>query len=154
MTLPYPGCRIFSMKLTEAEPPPFTIVLFNIKNFKLINENFGTEQGDKTLRYVYETLSGMLKPGEIVARSSADNFFLCLKEHSREVISARLEEMTKELNRFSKLIETPYHLTVLKGAYIVAVKNATPEVKAAADYVTEHDNNHNAIAEVIERFIL
>ena len=36
----------------------------------------------------------------------------------------------------------------------VAVKNATPEVKAAADYVTEHDNNHNAIAEVIERFIL
>ena len=106
-------------KLAETEPPPFAIVLFNIKNFKLINENFGTEQGDKTLRYVYETLSGMLKPGEIVARSSADNFFLCLKEHSREVISARLEEMTKELNRFNELIETPYHLTVLKGAYIV-----------------------------------
>lgn len=106
-------------KLAETELPPFAVVLLNIKNFKLINENFGTEQGDKTLRYVYETLSGMLKPGEIVARSSADNFFLCLKEHSREVISARLEEMTKELNRFNELIETPYHLTVLKGAYIV-----------------------------------
>lgn len=43
---------------------------------------------------------------------------------------------------------------MLNAAHIgVAVKNATPEVKAAADYVTEHDNNHNAIAEVIERFI-
>ena len=106
-------------KLAETEPLPFAVVLLNIKGFKLINENFGTEQGDKTLRYVYETLSGMLKPGEIVARSSADNFFLCLKEHSREVISARLEEMTKELNRFNEFFETPYRLTVLKGAYIV-----------------------------------
>ena len=46
-------------------------------------------------------------------------------------------------------------IAMLNAAHIgVAVKNATPEVKAAADYVTEHDNNHNAIAEVIERFIL
>ena len=36
----------------------------------------------------------------------------------------------------------------------VAMKNGTREVKDAADYITEHDNNHDAIAEVIERFIL
>lgn len=34
----------------------------------------------------------------------------------------------------------------------VAMQNATEEVKAAADYITERDNNHDAIAEVIERF--
>ena len=36
----------------------------------------------------------------------------------------------------------------------VAVKNATEKAKAAADYVTVNDNNHDAIAEVIEKFIL
>lgn len=36
----------------------------------------------------------------------------------------------------------------------VAVANAVEAVKEAADYVTVNDNNHDAIAEVIEKFIL
>jgi len=36
----------------------------------------------------------------------------------------------------------------------VAMRNAVPEVKKAADYVTERDNNHDAIAEVIQRFLV
>jgi len=36
----------------------------------------------------------------------------------------------------------------------IAMKNAVEEAKQAADYVTEHDNNHGGIAEVIERLIL
>ncbi len=35
----------------------------------------------------------------------------------------------------------------------VAMANGIPEIKAAADYVTARDNNHDAIAEVIERFL-
>ena len=34
------------------------------------------------------------------------------------------------------------------------MKNAVPELKAVADYVTERDNNHDAVAEIIEKFIL
>lgn len=34
----------------------------------------------------------------------------------------------------------------------VAMANGTDEVKAAADYITTRDNNHNGIAEVVERF--
>lgn len=36
----------------------------------------------------------------------------------------------------------------------VAVANAREEVKAIADYVTQADHNHDAVAEVIERFLL
>lgn len=36
----------------------------------------------------------------------------------------------------------------------VAMANAAPEVKAAADYVTERDNNHSGVAEIVERFCL
>ena len=35
-----------------------------------------------------------------------------------------------------------------------AVANARPDVKAIADYVTENDNNHGAIHEIIEKFML
>lgn len=34
----------------------------------------------------------------------------------------------------------------------VAMKNAVQSVKDAADYITEHDNNEDGVAEVIEKF--
>ena len=46
-------------------------------------------------------------------------------------------------------------ISMIQEAHIgIAVKNAIPEAKAVADYVTENDNNHDAIAEVIEKFVL
>lgn len=45
-------------------------------------------------------------------------------------------------------------VTMIEAAGIgVAMRNAVPAAKAAADYVTERDNNHDGIAEVIERFL-
>lgn len=35
-----------------------------------------------------------------------------------------------------------------------AMANAVPTVKEAADYITERDNNHDGIQEIIERFML
>ena len=46
-------------------------------------------------------------------------------------------------------------ISMIQAAGIgIATKNGIREVKDAADYITEYDNNHDAIAEVIERFIL
>ena len=36
----------------------------------------------------------------------------------------------------------------------VAMQNAEPPVKDCADYVTEADNNHDGVAEAVEKFIL
>lgn len=46
-------------------------------------------------------------------------------------------------------------LAMIRTAGIgVAMANGTDEAKAAADYVTEQDNNHDGIAEVVEKFLL
>lgn len=45
-------------------------------------------------------------------------------------------------------------IDLLKNAGVgVAVRNALDCVKAAADYVTEADNNHDAVAEIVEKFL-
>jgi Cof subfamily protein (haloacid dehalogenase superfamily) len=66
----------------------------------------------------------------------------------------------------SKFLNVPIENTVAAGderndipmiqaAHVgVAVKNGHKELREAADYVTEHDNEHGAIAEIIEKFIL
>ena len=46
-------------------------------------------------------------------------------------------------------------LPMIRGAGIgVAVANALPEVKAAADYVTKNDCNHDAVAEIVEQYMM
>lgn len=67
---------------------------------------------------------------------------------------------------FAKILNMPLECTVAVGdeqndismiqkAHIgVAMKNGIQQIKDVADYVTENDNNHDAIAEVIEKFIL
>jgi len=50
-----------------------------------------------------------------------------------------------------------YHndLPMIRGAGIgIAVANALPEVKAEADYVTKNDCDHDAVAEIIETFMI
>ena len=46
-------------------------------------------------------------------------------------------------------------ITMLRAAGVgAAMCNGIPAAKEAADYVTQRDNNHDGIAEVIERFLL
>lgn len=46
-------------------------------------------------------------------------------------------------------------ISMIRSAGVgIAVSNALEEVKQAADYITENDNEHNAIAEVIYKLIL
>lgn len=45
-------------------------------------------------------------------------------------------------------------VSMIRTAHVgVAVKNAVKAAKEAADYVTERDHNHDAVAEVIEKFL-
>ncbi|MBQ3774407.1 MAG: HAD hydrolase family protein, partial [Pseudobutyrivibrio sp.] len=46
-------------------------------------------------------------------------------------------------------------ISMIESAGIgVAVANARDELKSVADFVTENDNNHGAIAEVIHKFVI
>lgn len=46
-------------------------------------------------------------------------------------------------------------ISMLRAAGVgAAMANAAPAVKAAADFVTERDNDHDGVAEIIERFLL
>lgn len=102
------------------------------------------------------------------------NILDALEEEPQKVISSSqyLEYSPKNTSKatgileLTKILNMPMDATVavgdedndvpmIKTACIgVAVKNATEKAKAAADYVTVNDNNHDAIAEVIEKFIL
>lgn len=92
-----------------------------------------------------------------------DTFFSC---------EQYLEIVTKGLSKGSALLQlcdilgvpaehsiaagdAPNDLDMLRTAAVgVAMANATDEVKAVSDYITRRDNNHDGIAEIVEKFVL
>lgn len=107
--------RLFS----QLQPFSYAVVILNVKGFKLINENFGLEAGNDTLRYLYRVIQRNLHDGESVARCEADNFFLTMNETDKRVIQTRLENLVKDINSFNEGRDTPYYLTILGGIFLV-----------------------------------
>lgn len=73
----------FYIKMDEAvknnSPNTYTVALLNVRNFKLINNNFGFLEGDKILKNIYYEIEKHLNKGEFLCRSEIDNFFICMK---------------------------------------------------------------------------
>ncbi len=105
--------------LDKSAPGKYTVVLLNIRNFKLINASYGSVRGDETLRHVMNVLLAHIQDGELAARADADNFFLCLKGCDPEEIRRRLQKMVDAVNSFDPAEDGPSYLTLQQGAYVV-----------------------------------
>lgn len=102
------------------EPGAYTIVLLNVRGFKFVNERFGTQTGNDSLRYLYQVLSRHVRAGEEwTARGEDDSFFLCLKESQPEAIQKRLDDAIFDINSFSD-VSLPYgEMVMQQGACVV-----------------------------------
>lgn len=55
------------------------LVSMDIQDFKMINQVYGTQEGNRTLRYVYQTLRAQLRSDEPMHATAAMSFSSCLK---------------------------------------------------------------------------
>lgn len=94
----------------------YTLVSADMQGFKLVNNIYGIEEGNRTLRYLYNTLESCLRPGELITRASADLFYMLLEGQDKEEIVQRLQEMYKKANAFNANRENPYYLELRFGA--------------------------------------
>lgn len=80
-------CRRVAEVLAQYPDKEFELMRFNIARFKVINDLFGEETGDKLLKYVSQFLSSIQLEPCVYGRLYADNFLLCyptagnLREH-------------------------------------------------------------------------
>lgn len=123
---------------TETE---YTIVCSNIENFKLYNDNFGVQAGDKLLQAIAQIMRERCGGDSICGRFSADRF-LCLQERDREQTDRNLF-----LGNFTSQIKN----VVMKwGVYeitdrTVPVEQMCDRALLAADSVKGKYNKHFAV---------
>lgn len=105
--------------VSRARPNNYAVVLINMRHFKLINEQYGMEDGNRTLRHIHNSITKNLKHAEFTGRDNADRFFVCLREHRLEAIEGRLRAIHNELNSFNKERENSHILDFNCGIKIV-----------------------------------
>jgi diguanylate cyclase (GGDEF)-like protein len=59
---------------------PFSIILFDIDEFKAVNDNFGHMEGDKVLKDLSTLVSGLLRKTDFAGRWGGEEFLLILPE--------------------------------------------------------------------------
>lgn len=123
-----------------------------------------TEEPVKCLVINYEEKSGLVKLQAWIREhmvAEVDCFFSC--DQYLEVVPKGMSKgeavkmlsamMDVEIQNTVSVGDAANDLSMIEAAGIgVAMANATAEVKAIADYITRNDNNHDGIAEVVERF--
>lgn len=120
---------------------------------KVLLIHFGTQEPLEQFRH----WASEFAPGKLDSYYSCDEYL--------EIVNKGINK-GNAIRRMAELLNIPIENTVaardaandipmIQAAHMgVAMKNAASEVRTAADYITEHDNNHDGIAEIIEKFLL
>lgn len=118
-----PNKLCFEMRVREqlsgTVPESYAMVSLNVEKFKLINDMFGREEGDRLLKHIFKSIEAHLSLSEIVCRTFGDHFMVLMKYDSREQLSKRLEEIWNTTNNFNQQTEHPYYLNFARGAFII-----------------------------------
>jgi diguanylate cyclase (GGDEF)-like protein len=69
---------------SERYSSPFSLALFDIDDFKLINDTYGHQAGDEVLRDVADMIMGVSRKSDIVARYGGEEFISVLPSTSKD----------------------------------------------------------------------
>ena len=102
-------------KLDDNPDIEYDILVFDIRNFKMINEIFGRKTADHLLQALALFLYGLDEEGEgIMARVPADIFYILMPQrlHFHEVLE-------REVSAFFRTYPLPFHLQAQVSVYPV-----------------------------------
>lgn len=115
----------FQLKYMEAAShmmsSTYSIIMLNVRGFKLINKKLGLNGGNDMLRYIYEVLERHIhtEENEFAARDEYDHFCLCIKGSDPSQIQERLHTMLADIRSFRNTTLPVYPISFRLGACII-----------------------------------
>lgn len=89
-------CDIAEEKLKHTDKKA-ALISMDIQNFKLINEMYGNQEGDRVLRYLYQFWENWVREDELFGRRIADRFFVLAFYDTPEEMLKRIEDFIEHV---------------------------------------------------------
>jgi diguanylate cyclase (GGDEF)-like protein len=106
----------------------FSLIIFDVDNFKEINDTFGHVAGDKVLKKVAQCLKESFRKSDFIARYGGDEFVVAIENLTKEMALEKIISFRKNLKRrrFTSYTKGDIDLTVSAGIAL-AGEGDTPE---------------------------
>lgn len=85
---------------------PFQFIMFDLDDFKLVNDVFGHKVGDKMLCEIAEVLRGQLREYDFIARYAGDEFVALVPEINHERVQELCDKIEQTVIGFRLPVET------------------------------------------------
>ncbi|MCC0734803.1 GGDEF domain-containing protein [Clostridioides sp. ZZV14-6009] len=128
--------------ISKSPDSTYMMIAINIKDFKLLNDCFGSEKGNNALKYIYNVLEkNIINDEEFVCRHDADLFYLFIKNRAVLEVLELLYKIENEINYFNKDKENPYFLRISVGIY--TIENHNEDLITIQDHVNTARKSFN-----------
>lgn len=126
-----------SKVLKKDEKKDYAILAMNITKFKIINDMFGMEEGDKLLRHTADVMREKIIGEDVIfSRFVADEFYIMVEK--REDFSIILKEIENEIKEYNKNINILISFGIYKlEARDIEINVACDRAKIAADTIKD-----------------
>ena len=121
----------------------YMIVYMNVVDFRYINESWGEEDGNRTLRFIAKMLSTELREGEVLCRSGMDHFFLLMNEKDEGEIASRINDAINQMNRVINQKFQGFDLEFTIGACEFRKEKKISDLMNKAIYASEATEEKN-----------
>lgn len=92
-----------------------TCFLFDLDHLKQINDTYGHAEGDFAIQVIGQALLHVIKPDDICARFSGDEFYLLTSGYSKKDADDLLAHVSKYLSHYNHLCTKAYTISVSGG---------------------------------------
>ena len=131
-----PLTRLYNRRGMEEEiasalankPSSGLMMIFDLDNFKRINDSAGHPEGDKALKIFADCLRHNFRSRDIIARMGGDEFAVFIPENLREdIVEAKCRAVLQQVRIYMKEYCEKYNVSVSIGVAFVSEEAATYE---------------------------
>ena len=132
---------------------PYAMVSIDIDKFKVINDIFGYEEGNRVIRYIWSIVNEIIGQNETFAHRRADQFVILLNYEDEQKMMERIEAISEMVRQRESLNEKNYEIILSIGIYIIneetdddfALDNAIDRAELAKQSVKGKHNQFYAV---------